>query len=355
MEMNPYQLLARRLDALPNGFPPAPDGSEMRLLAKLYTSEEAILASQLRPELESAPQIAGRIGGDAKDLHQKLKQMARQGLIGAGQTENGLGFKLIPFVVGIYENQGPTIDAELAALFEQYFLQSFGGILSIEPPVHRVLPVGESIKIGMEVQPFESVTSLIASMQSWGVIDCICRKQKQLIGEGCSHPLDVCMTLSITPGAFDHSSVVRALTLQEAQATLRRAAEAGLVHTVSNNQKDVWYICNCCTCSCGVLRGLAEMGIANVVARSNYINQVDEDRCILCGECVDRCPFNALSLEAKLLIDGLRCRGCGVCTLSCQENALSLVLRPEAEFITPPEREADWRLARARARNINLE
>ena len=38
----PYQRLAERLDALPNGFPPTADGVELRLLAKLFTPEEAI-------------------------------------------------------------------------------------------------------------------------------------------------------------------------------------------------------------------------------------------------------------------------------------------------------------------------
>jgi electron transport complex protein RnfB len=54
--------------------------------------------------------------------------------------------------------------------------------------------------------------------------------------------------------------------------TLRRAAEAGLVHSVSNSVEGTYYICNCCTCSCGILRGMAELGIANVVASSAFVN-----------------------------------------------------------------------------------
>ncbi len=350
METSPYQLLAGCLDGLPNGFPPAPDGSHLRILAKLYSPEEALLAAQLSPDLETTQQIAERIGADPDFLRKQLKGMARQGLIGAGQAEGGLGFKLIPFVVGIYENQVNTIDAELASLFEEYFQHGFGKILAVEPPVHRVVPVGESIRIGMEVRPFESAVGLIASMQAWGVLDCICRKQKQLIGQGCLHPIDVCMAASSTPGAFDHSSVIHALTQEEALATLRRAAQAGLVHTVSNNQKDVWYICNCCTCSCGVLRGMKELGIANVVAKSAFVNQVDPDRCILCGDCVNHCQFDALALEDTLAISSLRCTGCGVCALFCPEEALSLVLRPVEEVAIPPEREDDWRSARLSAR-----
>lgn len=35
-----YKKLARVLDALPNGFPPAEDGTELRLLEKNFTPKE---------------------------------------------------------------------------------------------------------------------------------------------------------------------------------------------------------------------------------------------------------------------------------------------------------------------------
>ncbi len=222
------------------------------------------------------------------------------------------------------------------------------------PAVHRVVPVNESIPLGLEVRPFESAAEIIASAKAWAVSDCICRKQKQLIGQGCQHPLDVCLAMSSNPGAFDHSTMVRALTKDEAMATLTRAAQAGLVHSVSNNQKDVWYICNCCSCSCGVLRGMVDLGLANVVAHSAYINQVEPDKCILCGLCIEVCQFNALTLDSALHLNLLRCAGCGVCSISCPEGALHLILRPESDIFTPPEREADWREARAKARNLDI-
>ncbi len=354
MDIDPYQILAKRLDALPNGFPPTQSGTELKLLACLFSPEQAGLAAQLRLTLETPEQVAERIGGDPKDLRITLKKMARNGLINAGETPGGLGFGLMPFVVGIYEMQGPKIDAELAGLFERYYLEAFGGTLAVQPAVHRVIPVNESIPIGLEVRPFESAAEIIASAKAWAVNDCICRKQKLLIGEGCSHPLDVCMALSSTPGAFDHSDYTHALTKEEAMATLRRAAEAGLVHSVSNYQKGVWYICNCCTCSCGVLRGMVDLGIANVVAHSAYVNQLEAEKCILCGLCVDLCQFNALAMDSDLHLDQQRCAGCGVCNIACPEGALHLVLRPESEIITPPEREADWRMARAQSLNLDL-
>lgn len=348
-EENPYWRLARSLDALPNRFPPAANGSDLRLLAKLFTPEEADLAACLQPLLETPAQIADRTGRERDVVSRLLKDLSRKGLILMGKTDTGrLGFGLMPFVVGFYEEQSSSMDAELARLFDEYFHSSFGDALKIQPQVHRVIPVKESIQTNMEVHPYESISVLLRDAQSWGVVDCICRKQKALVGEPCGHPLDVCMVLSQTPDAFQRASSVRPLTIEEAAATLQRAAEAGLVHCVSNRQKDIWYICNCCTCSCGVLRGMAELGIANVVAQSSFINRVDETLCAGCGECVDRCQFNALSVEGTARVLEIRCTGCGVCVLSCPTGALSL--SPRAEKVIPPLSEQEWGQARLQAR-----
>jgi len=356
MEKNSYKQLAERLDALPNGFPPTEDGVELRILEKLFTPEEAELASQLRLTKEVPEQVAKRLGRETAEVRALLKGMARRGLIAAGKAEGGLGYGLLPFVVGIYENQAGTIDKEFALLFESYYKQAFARVMTTQPQYHRIIPVNESIKVDMEVRPFESAADLVKDAQAWGVLDCICRVQKALIGEGCDHPLDVCMALANIPDAFDGNPVIRALTSEEALGTLQRAAQAGLVHSVSNNQKGVHYICNCCTCSCGILRGMAELGIANVVARSSYVNQVDDLLCNSCETCLDYCQFGALAMgdDAIAHVNTIRCVGCGVCVPQCPNQALGMVLRPEEELILPPETIKEWSAKRAAERGINL-
>jgi electron transport complex protein RnfB len=362
MSQKAYKKLAERLDALPNGFPPTKEGVELRMLAKLFTPEEAELASQLRLTKEVPGQVAERLGRDAAEVRGLLKGMARRGLIAAGRTEapsgdvTGLGYGLLPFVVGIYENQAGNIDEELALLFESYYKQAFARVMTIQPQYHRVIPVNETIKVDMEVRPYESAADLVNGAQAWGVLDCICRVQKALIGEGCDHPIDVCMTLANTPDAFKNNPVIRALTREESLATLQRAADAGLVHSVSNNQQGVHYICNCCTCSCGVLRGMAELGIANVIARSSYLNQVDEMICNGCEDCIEYCQFDALTMtdESVVEVNAVRCVGCGVCVPVCSTGALGLVLRPESELVLPPETIKEWGAKRAAERGMNL-
>ena len=355
MENSPYKRLAERLDALPNGFPPTADGVELQLLAKIFTPEEAALAARLRLTQETPEQIASRVGGDSKELSKRLKRMARKGLITAGRTEEGLGYGLMPFVVGIYEMQIGNLDAELAQLFEDYYMTVFGQVLSVKPAYHRVIPVNETVRTDMEVQPFESAAEIVKDAKAWGVLDCICRKQKELIGDPCDHPMDVCMAFSQKPGAFDNNPVITAVSREESMTTLQRAADAGLVHSVSNKQREMSYICNCCTCSCGILRGIADLGVANAIAWSGFVNQVDEELCVACDLCIEHCQFDALSLDGVLQVDSMRCVGCGVCVPFCPEEALSLVRRPADEIEPIPDSMDDWLNARAAERGLDLE
>ena len=357
MDHTPYHHLAARLDALPNGFPATEDGAEIRLLMKLYTPDEAALAAQLRMTKESPAEIAARIGGDAHELRKTLKDMAKRGLIAVDRIAGGMGYGLLPFVVGIYEFQIDVLDAELAQLFEDYYTQAFGRATAVEPQFHRVIPVNESIAINMEIHPHESAAEIVNQAQAWGVLDCICRKQKALVGDPCEHPVEMCMVFSETPGVFDHSNVVRALTRGEALDVLRAAAEAGLVHTSGNYREGLTYICNCCTCSCGILRGISEFGLANAVARSAFFAVVDVDACGGCETCTDACQFDALALldEGVMGVNRTRCVGCGVCTLVCPDDALSLSRRPEDEIKPVPATHHDWDMARAAARGLNLD
>jgi H+/Na+-translocating ferredoxin:NAD+ oxidoreductase subunit B len=344
---NPYTLLAEKLDALPNGFPPAEDGSHLRLLECLFTPEEAALAAELSRKLETPAAIAARLQADPGILRNRLKDMARKGLISAGRADGGMGYALMPFVVGFYEMQMARMDSEMARRVEDYFQASFRKGLAIQPPFQRVVPVRESIQADICIAPFESAADIVNRASAWSVTDCVCRKQTALIGRPCKHPVEVCMVISSTPGAFHGNNGVRELTREEALDVLRQSAEAGLVHSVGNTREGNWYICNCCTCSCAILRGVAEGGIASAVAHSGFVCQVEPASCDGCGLCSERCPFGAISVDGTARVEPVQCAGCGVCAIACPNGSLSLVRRKDGEAALPPRDDTEWREERA--------
>ncbi len=48
----------------------------------------------------------------------------------------------------------------------------------------------------------------------------------------------------------------------------------------------------------------------------------DSEKCTLCGECIAKCPFGALSMEEKGIEVGETCKMCGVCVRTCKEGAI---------------------------------
>jgi len=242
------------------------------------------------------------------------------------------------------------MDHELAHLCEQYFNE--GGIEGIRrpsPAINRVVPAHRAIKTE-SILPYEDVKAIILAAKRFGLRDCICRKQRDLVGtRECDFPLNVCLNFSMAerpPRPHDISQ-------EEALRVLDRAEEIGLVHTVGNVVEGVYYVCNCCGCCCGILRGVTQFGIENSVARANYYAVVDAEQCNGCGICEERCQVNACTVVADIAtIDLTKCLGCGLCVTGCPMDAVSLKLRPDAEIIRPPENYKAWEEQRLRNRGL---
>ncbi len=143
------------------------------------------------------------------------------------------------------------------------------------------------------------------------------------------------------------------ITREEALAFLDRAEQIGLVHTVSNVMEGVGYVCNCCGCCCGLLRGITEWGIEHSVAQANYFAVIDADACSDCGTCVERCQVRAISeADGVPVVDRARCIGCGLCVTGCRQDAAHLQRKPQDEIVVPPLDFAAWERERLRSRGL---
>jgi electron transport complex protein RnfB len=338
-----YRQLAQRLDTVPNGFPATESGVELELLARLFTPQEAALACAMRLTPEPAADIAVRAGTSAAVASDLLDGMARKELIRAHQDKDQRTYRLQSRLAGTMGTRMILQDPELATLFEQYYQETRGISLEYSPASYRVIPVQESIPVDLQIHPYEQVVTMLESAKSWGVRECICRLQQHAIGKNCGHPVEVCLVLWSTEGAFDGSEIDRAISKEEALTILKEAENAGMVHTTMNYGREPFNICNCCTCSCGILRGVAEFGIPTAVARSDFYSVVDVDLCNGCSDCVGRCSFDALSVrEGIARVDRVRCVGCGLCTTVCSTGALRLERRPPGENPPIPSDFSDW-------------
>jgi ferredoxin len=341
-----YERLADALDRLPNGFPRTAAGTEIAILKKLLSPEEAALAGQLTGEMEPVDEIAERLGRPAGEVRAQLMDLVRRGAVWFDKGGGRPRFRLAPFIVGLYEAQLERMDHELAHLVEHYMLDGGArGIMGPEPALHRVIPTHGTVKSEW-VLPYDDVRALLLEAKSFWVRDCICRAQQAQLDQPCKFPTHVCLS-------FSSSGRPGEISQEEALAILEQTEEAGLVHTVSNVMEGHSYICNCCSCCCGILRGITDYGLPNSVAAANYYAVTAADACQGCGTCVERCQVHAIALvEGVAVVDLARCIGCGLCVSGCPDQVPQLVRKPDAEIVQPPADFAAWEQARRQNRGL---
>jgi len=351
MNDDPYEQLTIALDRLPNGFPRTPARTEIQLLKRIFSPDEALLASQLTGKMESIDVISKRVGKDPEELNQKLKQMAKHELVLYDSGEKKPQYRLAPFIVGIFEGQREQMDHEFAHLFEKYMADGgAAGIMKPQPALHRVVPARSAVKSEW-ILPYDDVVAVIQSSKAFRIIDCICRMQQDYIGRRCNFPLDVCLNFS--PTEYPNSPPDE-VSKQEALSILEQSEEIGLVHTVTNVMKGIGYVCNCCSCCCAVLRGIIDWGIEQSVAYANYYAVINSEECNGCGVCVERCQVHAISeRDGVSIVNREQCIGCGLCVTGCSSDVPELHRKSELEILHPPADFQTWEHERLRTRGLS--
>jgi ferredoxin len=345
-----YEHLAKALGRLPNGFPRTPSNVEIQLLKKIFSTEEASLASQLGGSMEPIESIAGRVGTPVEKAGASLAEMAKRGLLWTREERGKPFFRLAPFIVGIYESQLENMDHELAHLVEEYLADGGAvGIMKPQPALHRVVPAQNAVKFEW-ILPYDNVRAILLASKTFALRDCICRVQQSHLDHKCSFPVRTCLSFS----SNERPPGPNGISQKEALAFLDKAEEIGLVHTVSNVMKGVGYICNCCGCCCGILRGITDWGIENSVAQANYYASINSDECLGCGICGKRCQVHAISEQDGVSVVNLeRCIGCGLCATGCPNGAAKLQRKPEDEIVHPPVDYATWERERLHSRGLD--
>jgi NAD-dependent dihydropyrimidine dehydrogenase PreA subunit len=350
-----YRKLAKVLDTLPNGFPATKTGIEIKILKKIFTPEEADLFCDLRLTPETAEQIAERTGRPLQGLEERLTSMWDRGEVFGSELRGVRRFKLMPWVVGIYEFQLNRMDRELAEMCTEYSSHWGSQFLKYPPHVMQVIPIEKEIPVRQEALTFAQVSSIFENARSFMVNDCICKKKQGILDNPCQKPFEVCMAMDPEPGAFENNRWGgRIITKEQAYEVIRMSEEAGLVHMTSNVESGHWFICNCCGCCCGLLRAM-NMGLTNVL-NSYYYAEIDPDACNVCGICAtERCQVNAIR-EGKdtYRIIKKRCIGCGLCVTTCPTEAIRLIGKEEKERIYPPKDEETWLEERALQRGVDF-
>lgn len=186
----------------------------------------------------------------------------------------------------------------------------------------KVIPISESIDSKQWVMPTEQVLRVLESADSIALQDCVCRTHYKR----CEKPLDVCMLLNQVGDKVVAQGKARHISLEEAADVLKKANESGLVHmSLHMPDHEVFALCSCCSCCCHDLQIIKRTGRNDIMVISDYMAVTDFDNCIHCGDCEERCYFDARILQdAELKFDSEKCVGCGLCATTCPVEAISM-------------------------------
>lgn len=256
--------------------------------------------------------VLNRSGKNRKETQAILDQLAYTGVAKVWKDkEDGKDRYFVNiFAPGMLEmmvNNREQLAAhpEIGKAFEEYTRIRLAPMAAKFPQgmaMMRVIPVEEAIKDLPGTQPWERLSYYLDKYDTFTVSDCSCRQSRRVLDEGCGHlEKDICIQMGEGAEYYIKTGRGRQITREEAKEILKFAENNGLMHEMPHTDGlgESAAICNCCGCSCFSLR-LATLFNTPDAIRSNFTAKVKKENCVACGQCVENCPSNALTLGQKL-------------------------------------------------------
>jgi len=343
-----YRRLQKHLDQQVVGFPAAKNGADIRLLKHIFTPEEAEIACHLSHGFESLdrlfPRVTHRVSSP-EFLEKILSRIQQKGGIESRIKNGRYQYCNSPLVVGMYEMQLERMSPAFLKDFDDYTGSiGFGmDFLGTKLPQMRTIPIHKSIPLESPVATFDEITTLIAGASGpFVIVECICRKKKEMQGFPCkvTRRIETCLALGDIAHTCLLGDVGREITREEALSIMDKNQKQGLVLQPSNTEKPE-FICSCCGCCCGMLSIHQKLPKPLDFWVSNFQARVDKDMCNGCGVCENRCQVDAIQVTGEppsAQLDLNVCLGCGVCVPTCPQKALTLVKK---EKITRPPKDRE--------------
>lgn len=353
IKKNSYYNLAKRLNRFPQGAPP----TELlfKILRILFSEREAQLVSLLPIKPFSERRAAEIWKLPLKDAKLILNDLADRGILLDYENNGESTYTMPPPMAGFFEfslmrYRNDLDQKTLSELFYQYlnveedFIKDL--FLTGDTQLGRVF-VNEGVlssENALHVLDYERASEVIKTAEHIGIGVCYCRHKMEHLGKNCKAPMEICMTFNGPAQSLINHNIARRVDVAEGLDLLQLAYSHNLVQFGENVQERVGFICNCCGCCCEALIAARKFGFLNPVHTTNFIPEINEEKCTGCGKCVTLCPVEAMSLvtasdphnpkRMKAKLDENQCLGCGVCLRGCNADALKLKSRSE-RVITP--------------------
>ena len=348
-----YSELVDRLNRFPQGAPPSE--TLYKILKVLFSEREAQLVSLL-PIKPFTVKKASRIWKiNLTETRNILETLAGRALLVDIEQNGEQHYTLPPPMAGFFEFSMMRIRSDidqklLGELFYQY--------MNVEEDFIRELFTRGSTQLGrvfvnepllsdenaLSVLDYERATEVIKTAHHIGVGICYCRHKMSHVEKSCNAATEICMTFNTTAASLTKYGHARKIDQTECLDLLQQAYDQNLVQFGENVRKEVNFICNCCGCCCEAMIAARRFAILNPVHTTNFIPAINDSQCNGCGNCVNICPVEAMTLVSannphlpnrrKAVLNEDRCLGCGICARTC--SAKSIMLKSRLQRVLTP-------------------
>jgi len=182
-----------------------------------------------------------------------------------------------------------------------------------------------------QIIPLEDAIKVIDIVDSITLWPCGCRYLMNTRNKYCCFGLNI--EIERIQKDFPESELsFKKLTKSEAKDLITKLDKDRVYHTVWTSVSP--YITGLCTCGPHCIdynEYFIKKGHQSFF-RAEYIFEVITNQCNGCGNCIDRCLFNAISYshtDLQVIIDPIKCYGCGCCRNECAFNAINLIKKKD--------------------------
>ncbi len=306
----------------------------------------ALPTSVIPLQFVGVDEIMGKSNLPREELIDLLERLAERGFVFSGKTKEGeRGYALIQTGFGFtqiffWKGEKTPHAKKMVEMTDKYYRRKTREEVyndAERTKESRYIPVNRAIELTPQgIYDCDMMGNIIEKAKVIAVAHCPCRVRTQLQGKGCNHLMEVCIKFDDMAEYLIERGFGRDITKEEALDIIKKSEEDGLVHFVDNAQGDVKHNCNCCGCCCWNLGPIRRRTMPrDVIIATYFISEVDEDGCNGCGDCVDICPVDAMTIENNLaVVDKDWCVGCGLCITRCEVQTIRLVRR--SDVVPPP-------------------
>ncbi len=168
----------------------------------------------------------------------------------------------------------------------------------------HVIPVEKEVNMHEDAMSLEHISYWMDKYDGkYAASPCSCRLSRRTYDEGTpDDPHDWCIAMGdMADYVVETHKGGRYISKEEAYDIMQLAEKKGFVHQITNidGENKIFAICNCEIKVCYALRTSQLFNTPNMSA-SAYRAEVDKEKCVACGQCVEICPVGAPSLGQKL-------------------------------------------------------